>query len=255
MAGRLPGRAAAGAADEQPVAWAAGGRPGWRPMRNPARLSLYHRIVAGLARLGVRVIARVHVEGLEHVPASGPLIVVANHMSNADPPFLWGWLVPVLGRVPTYLAKAVLFRGVAGTLLRSVGATPVEAGGSDMAAYRVAKAALDAGGVVTLMPEGTRSRDGRLQDAHPGASLLATRTGATVLPVGISNTDELLGRGRSLPRFRTRVTLRVGRPFTLTLEGGDRRAAIAAADAQVMRRIAALVDPRHRGAWEPWPDS
>jgi 1-acyl-sn-glycerol-3-phosphate acyltransferase len=123
-----------------------------------------------------------------------------------------------------------------------------------MAAYRVAKAVLDAGGVVTIMPEGTRSLDGRLSSARPGASLLAIRTGAPVLPVGISGTDELLGRGRSLPRIGTRVIMRVGRPFTLSLEGDDRRAAIAAADEQVMRRIAALVEPRHRGHWEPWPD-
>ena len=165
-----------------------------RPMSGKPRLLFYHRLVAALARLGLRSIARVRVEGLEHVPTDGPLIIVANHMSNADPPLLWGWLVPALGRVPTYLAKAVLFKGIAGAVLRSVGASPVEAGGSDMAAYRVAKAVLDAGGVVTLMPEGTRSLDGRLLTAMPGASLLATRTGATVLPVGISGTDELLGR-------------------------------------------------------------
>jgi 1-acyl-sn-glycerol-3-phosphate acyltransferase len=223
-------------------------------MSGRRRLPLYHRLVAALARLGLRAIARVRVEGLQHVPTDGPLIIVANHMSNADPPLLWGWLVPALGRVPTYLAKSVLFRGVAGPVLRSVGASPVEGGGSDMAAYRVAKAALDAGGVVTLMPEGTRSLDGRLLTAKPGASLLATRTGARVLPVGISGTDELLGRGRSLPRIGTRVTLRVGRPFTLALEGDDRRVSLAAADAQVMRRIARLVDARHRGEWEPWPD-
>ena len=217
-------------------------------------LPLYPRFVAALARLGLRVLARVRVEGLEHVPSSGPLIVIANHMSNADPPLLWGWLVPALGRVPTYLAKAVIFKGVAGPLLRSVGATPVEAGGSDMAAYRVAKTVLDRGGVVTMMPEGTRSLDGRLGSPRPGASLLATRTGASVLPVGISGTDRLLGRGRRLPRIGTPVTLRVGRPFTIALEGDDRRASLAAADEQVMRRIAALIEPRHRGDREPWPD-
>jgi 1-acyl-sn-glycerol-3-phosphate acyltransferase len=223
-------------------------------MSDRPRPSLYHRLVAAVARVGLRTLARVRVEGLELVPTSGRLIVVANHMSNADPPLLWGWLVPALGRVPTYLAKAVLFKGIVGTVLRSFGATPVEAGGSDIAAYRVAKAALDAGGVVAIMPEGTRSPDGRLLRARPGASLLATRTGATVLPVGISGTDELLGRGRRLPRIGTRVTLRVGRPFTLALEGDDRRSALAAADAEVMRRIAALLEPRHRGDWEPWPD-
>jgi 1-acyl-sn-glycerol-3-phosphate acyltransferase len=122
-----------------------------------------------------------------------------------------------------------------------------------MAAYRVAKATLVAGGVVTLMPEGTRSLDGRLAAPRPGASLLATRSGALVLPVGISGTDDLLGRGRRFPRIGARVTLRFGVPFTLRLEGRDRRAALATADAEIMRRIAALVEPRHRGDWEPWP--
>jgi 1-acyl-sn-glycerol-3-phosphate acyltransferase len=223
-------------------------------LSDPPRAPLYHRCVAAVARLCLQALARVRVEGLANVPTDGPVIIVANHMSNADPPLLWGWLVPALGRVPTYLAKGVIFKGPVGPILRSLGATPVEAGGSDMAAYRVAKAALDTGGVVTLMPEGTRSQDGRLLDARPGASLLATRTGAPVLPVGISGTNQFLGRGRSLPRIGTRVTLRVGAPFTLTLEGDDRRAALAAADDQIMRRIAALVDPRHRGDWEPWPE-
>jgi 1-acyl-sn-glycerol-3-phosphate acyltransferase len=200
--------------------------------------------VAAVARLSLRLLARVRIEGIDHVPRDGPLIVVANHMSNADPPLLWGWLAPALARLPTYLAKAVLFRGPAGPVLRSLGATPVEAGGSDMAAYRV--------GVVVLMPEGTRSRDGRLLRPRPGAALLATRSGAQVLPVGISGTDRLLGRGRPLPRIGTPVTLRVGRPFTLRLAGDDRRSAHAAADEQIMRRIASLVDVRHRGEWEPW---
>jgi hypothetical protein len=58
-----------------------------------------------------------------------------------------------------------------------------------------------------------------------------------------------------LPAIGTRITLRVGRPFHLvTAEGVDRRAALAEADVELMRRIAALLDPRHRGDWEPWPD-
>jgi 1-acyl-sn-glycerol-3-phosphate acyltransferase len=218
-------------------------------------LGPYPRLIAALARLGLRAIARVRVEGLEGLPTSGPLIIAANHMSNADPPFIGGWLGPALRRRPTFLAKDVLFEGPVGILIRSLGAEPVKAGGSDVAAYRTAKAILDRGGVVAILPEGTRSFDGVLGDPKPGVSLLATRTGAPVLPVGISGTDQLLGRGRTLPRIGTRITLRVGRPFHLAIpEGVDRRAALAEADAELMRRIAALVAPRHRGPWEPWRD-
>ncbi len=77
-----------------------------------------------------------------------------------------------------FLAKDALFKGPLGLLIRSLGAEPVKAGGNDIAAYRVAKAILDEGGVVAILPEGTRSFDGVLGTPKPGVSLLATRTGA-----------------------------------------------------------------------------
>jgi 1-acyl-sn-glycerol-3-phosphate acyltransferase len=135
-----------------------------------------------------------------------------------------------------------------GWFLRSQGVIPVRAGGSDVDAYRAAKAVLDASGVVVIFPEGTRSPDGVLQEARPGVALLATRTGVPVLPVGVSNTDMLLGRGKRLPRLGTPVTLRVGEPFTLALAASlPRRVALTAANDEIMRRIAALLDERHRG--------
>jgi 1-acyl-sn-glycerol-3-phosphate acyltransferase len=76
-----------------------------------------------------------------------------------------------------------------------------------------------------------------------------------VLPVGISGADVFLGREQRFPRLGSPIVLRVGRPFRLVVpEGADRRAALAEADAELMRRIAALLEPRHRGGWEPWPE-
>ena len=224
-------------------------------MAERARLGLYPRLVAALCRVGLSAIARVHVEGTDDLPTSGPLIVATNHMSNADPPFVGGWLAPALQRRPTFLAKEALFVGPMGLFLRSLGAEPVKAGGSDIGAYRAAKAILDRGGVVAIMPEGTRSYDGVLGHPKPGVALLATRTGAPVVPVGITGTDVLIARGQRLPHVGSRISMRVGRPFHLRLpEGTERRTALAAADAELMRRIAALVEPRHRGDWEPWPE-
>ena len=224
-------------------------------MSGSQAMTAYPTLIAGLCRLGLQSIGRVRVEGLQDLPTEGPLIVAANHVSNADPPFIGGWLSPALGRRPTFLAKDVLFKGPIGILIRSLGAEPVKTGGSDIGAYRVAKGILDKGGVVAILPEGTRSFDGVMSQPKPGVSLLATRTGTPVLPVGISGTDELIGREQMLPKIGTRITLRVGRPFQLSVpDGGDRRAALAAADIELMRRIAALVEPRHRGTWEPWPE-
>jgi len=223
-------------------------------MTDDEGLSPYSRLIAGLCRFGLQSIARVRVEGLENLPADGPLIIAANHMSNADPPFIGGWLSPALGRRPTFLAKESLFKGPLGILIRSLGAEPVKTGGSDIGAYRTAKAILDRGGVLAILPEGTRAFDGVMDMPKPGVALLATRTGTPVVPVGVSGTSTLIGREQMLPRIGTRIILRVGQPFHLSIpDGVDRRAALADADVEMMRRIAVLVEPQHRGRWEPWP--
>ncbi len=218
-------------------------------------LPAYPRTIALLSRAVMSSICRVRTEGLELPLPSGPLIVVANHMSDTDPPLIWGWLAPAAGRRFRFLAKESLMHGPVGVAMRSFGAIPVRTEGGDVAAYRAARVALEAGDSLVMAPEGTRSRDGRMGQPKPGSALLALRTGTTILPVGISGTDRLLGPGQRWPHVGASVSLRMGRPFRLrTPEGVERRTALAAADAEIMRRIATLVDPRHRGDWEPWPD-
>ena len=100
------------------------------------------------------------------------------------------------------------------------------------------------------------SKRRRLLRLATGVSLLATRTGAAVLPIGISGTSTLMGREQTLPNYGTRIILRVGQPFHLAIpKGADRREALATADIELMRRIATLVEPRHRGEWEPWTEA
>lgn len=216
------------------------------------RVPMTIRLAAAICRLVLSLAARVRVEGLTDLPRSGPLIVVANHLSNADPPLVVGWLTPALGRPMHILAKESLFVGPVGALLRSQGVTPVRAGGSDIEAFRVAWSVLERGEVLCIFPEGTRSRSGALQAAKPGVAMLATRADASILPVGISGSDRFLGPGRRMPRFRSQIVLRVGRPYRLTVDPDQpRRTGVQAATDEIMRRIAALVDERHRGSYEP----
>jgi 1-acyl-sn-glycerol-3-phosphate acyltransferase len=204
------------------------------------------------ARAVLSSVARIHVEGAENLPQTGPLIVAPNHMSNADPPLVAGWLAPALGRRPRFLAKAQIFVGPVATFLNWQGAIKVKAGGSDADAYRVCRKLLEAGEALIIFPEGTRSHDGALGTAMPGVALLATRTGVPVLPVGLSGTDRFLGRGARFPRIGSRITVRVGRPFQLVADPAlPRREALDAANVELMRRIAALVDERHRDGYEP----
>ena len=208
------------------------------------------RIAAALARFGLSALARVKVELDAELPRDGPLIVVANHMSNADPPLVAGWLTPKIGRQLHILAKASLFVGPVGAILRRLGATPVRTGGSDIEAYRVARGVLDRGEVLCIFPEGTRSGDGRIAQAKPGVAMLATRAGVPILPVGVSGTDRFLGRGVRFPRIGSRITLRVGRPFAVALDSSlTRREAMQRASDEIMSHIAELVDERHRGRY------
>ena len=206
------------------------------------------RFAGVLARTLLRLMARVTVDVDGEIPREGALIVVSNHISNADPPLVAGWLTPMLGRQMHILAKQALFVGPLGWILRKLGATPVKAGGSDIEAYRVARAVLERGDVLCIFPEGTRSATGVMQEPKPGVAMLATRTSGPILPVGVTGSDYFLGRGKRLPRFRAPIHLHVGRPFTLTLDPDlPHRLAMNAASDELMRHIAALIDERHRG--------
>jgi 1-acyl-sn-glycerol-3-phosphate acyltransferase len=214
------------------------------------RTTPFMRVLAAAFRFLFRVVARVRVEGLENAPRSGPVLLVANHTTNADPPLVAAWLQPALGRPIQFMAKEQLFVPFFLPLLRRYGAILVRAGGSDVEAYRAGLTVLRGGGVLGVFPEGTRSPDGRLGEAHPGAALLALRSGAAVLPVGVSGGQRFLGRHARLPSFGARLIIRVGEPFTVTPAADlERRDATTAAADEIMRRIAALIDPEQRGRY------
>ncbi|HEY5521351.1 MAG TPA: lysophospholipid acyltransferase family protein [Candidatus Limnocylindrales bacterium] len=217
-----------------------------------SRVPIVTRIATLLCRVVLRAMTRVTTEGLDDLPTAGPLIVVSNHISNADPPLVVGWLTPALGRQLHVLAKDALFVGPVGWFLRRNGITPVKSGGSDIEAYRVARAILDRGEILCVFPEGTRSLTGVMQEPKPGVAMLATRSGVPILPVGVSGSDVFLGRGQRMPRLGTRITVRVGKPFTLELDPSKtRREAMNAASDDLMGHIAELVDGRHQGRFSP----
>jgi 1-acyl-sn-glycerol-3-phosphate acyltransferase len=114
---------------------------------------------------------------------------------------------------------------------------------------------LEAGEMLAVFPEGTRSRDGALQQVREGVGMLALRSGAPVLPVAVIDSDLMWPRGHLLPRFGKRVKVRYGTPFSVTDELAAAgvptrgREATAAATRLVMTRIAELLPPRQRGVY------
>jgi 1-acyl-sn-glycerol-3-phosphate acyltransferase len=212
------------------------------------------RGLAFSARFIARSITRVRIEGdFDAIPREGPVILAANHISNADPVLVGAWLTPRLGRRIHWLGKKEMFDWpVVGWVARNGGIVPVDRDGADVEAFRTASRVLEAGEVLMVFPEGTRSPMAELQPPKDGLAMLALRTGATIVPIGISNTDRLWPKGRPIPRPGGHVSMRVGAPFRiadLLPPELDRKAAKRLATTLIMRRIAALLDPRHRGPY------
>ena len=159
-------------------------------------IRLLYRVGMGIARLGLRSAGvRVEVRGLEHVPPDRACVFMSNHVSNLDPPVL----LPLVPGQTSVLLKASLMRiPILGTAMRMGRFVPVERGSTREAARRSVQAAaevLRSGLHLVVFPEGTRSPDGRLGPFKKGPFFLAEQTGAPIIPVAISGTEELLRKG------------------------------------------------------------
>ena len=208
------------------------------------RTTLFYRFAVWCTRLLLSLFSRWRVSGLEQVPMRGPLVVVCNHQSNADPPIL----VAIMPRLLHCMAKQEVFDGPLRRLARWYGAFPVRRGQADRQAIQTALDYLTNGWCVGMFPEGTRSQTGGLIRGHIGAGLIAVRSGAQTLPVAIAGTGQLKSLQALLRRPRIDIT--IGKPFTLRGQEGDTKtAAAAAATETIMRRIAALLPPEMRGVY------
>lgn len=214
--------------------------------------SWFYRPGSWIAGFLLRLLAHGRIEGVVHVPRTGPFIVVANHTSLLDPPVL-GWATGYqVERVVHFMAKIEMRRWpVIGWLATQSGVFFVRRGEGDRASQRLALEYLAAGRPIAIFPEGTRSRNGRLKDGKAGAALLAMRSGAPILPVGIAGMHRIFP-GRSRRPHGTRVTIRVGEPFSLDHVPSGRldREALATGTERMMAAIAELLPDEQR----PRPD-
>jgi len=198
-----------------------------------------------------RLLATWRVEGAEHVPLTGGLIVAANHFSFVDPALL-GASLP---RPLTLFAKAELWRSLPIRLFcEAMGVKPLRRGEADRAAIRQALEVLSAGGAIGLFPEGTRGpeRPRVLKPGKAGVAFLALHSGAPVLPVGIAGTDAIDAPSDLVSTAFRRPQLRVRIGPLLDLSGSS-HAEVHRATERVMRAIADLLPPHYRGAYASSP--
>jgi 1-acyl-sn-glycerol-3-phosphate acyltransferase len=181
----------------------------------------------------VTPLVRRRVFGRERIPATGPVVLVANHSSMLDGPVITAAICTV--RRPVFLIKRDMFRGPLGALLTRVGQVPINRDAVDRTPLFTAVRVLRGGGLVGVFPEGSRGA-GDVARAHNGAAWLARAGDAVLLPVACRGTFRRPGTPR---RWRPRVDVLVGEP--LPVPSGRGKAALASATEQVRVSLATLV--------------
>ncbi len=195
-----------------------------------------------------RLLWDTRIDGVENLPRTGPFILVTNHTSNLDP-LMMGWASGhQIDRIVHFMAKVEMRSWpLLGWLATQSGVYFVRRGGGDRAAQQFSLDALAAGRPIALFPEGTRSRTGHLRAGKPGAALLAIRSGAPLVPAGISGTHRIFPKGARFPRA-SKVRIRIGEPFTLPHQPNGRvdRDSLAAGTERIMSAIEALLPEDQR---------
>ncbi|MBI4779893.1 MAG: 1-acyl-sn-glycerol-3-phosphate acyltransferase [Oscillatoriophycideae cyanobacterium NC_groundwater_1537_Pr4_S-0.65um_50_18] len=169
-------------------------------------LALYHLFKWAVVSPVLHTYLRGRIYGVEHVPRTGALIVVANHASDFDPPIVSN----CVGRPVSYMAKEELFQvPVLSQAIRLYGAYPVKRGAADRSAIRAALQQLEEGWAVGIFLQGTRTADARISDPKLGAALIAAKAQVSLLPVSLWGTQAILSQGSKLPHAAP-VTVRIG---------------------------------------------
>ena len=192
-------------------------------------------------RLGARIYWRIQLEGVQHIPTDGPLIIAPNHVTFADPVLVW---LPIHLRVH-FMAWDALFE-IPGFswVIRRLRAFPVQLESADPRSTREAVRLLQTGQSVMIFPEGGRSPDGRLQRFRPGAFRLASSLQVPVLPVTILGGHDSWPPGRVLPRPR-RLSI-VYHPVISPPKEPDARVAARVLGRQVRDAIASRLPAAHQ---------
>lgn len=211
---------------------------------------MFGRLFDGFVALLIRFVCKVDASEFRKLPQEGPYIIIFNHINFLEAPLFYLKFRP--RRVYAIMKTEISTTFLIGRIAKRWGGIPLKRGAPPSAAFRKSAELLDEGAIIALAPEGTRSRDGKLQRGNPGIVTLALHNDALIYPLGHFGSQEL---GRNLKRLRrTPVTLKVGAPFKLKAPEKLNKESRAALTEQMMLRIAALLPEELRGTYADTPD-
>ena len=209
------------------------------------RATLMYQLGRSLTRFCFGTFGRIEVTGAENVPPYGPVILVSNHLSFNDPPLL----ATSVSRPLYFVGKKELFANpVSRFLLRGAHVSPFDRSGSGIDAMRALIGHLDKDRIVVLFPEGHRSPDHTMKEGMLGVVYLALKSQATILPVGVTGTQNFPGWRMPLPLCKLKVN--IGQPFSLPgLEGKPSKEVMQSILDMIMDRVAAQLPSEFRGVY------
>jgi 1-acyl-sn-glycerol-3-phosphate acyltransferase len=186
------------------------------------------------------------INGLENFPKQGPALIVINHLGDADV-VLVGATIPItidgMGKIE------LNDHWLVGPVFRAYGIIWVHRGRPDRRALRAALDALAQGRVVALAPEGRQSVTGGLEEGNEGAAFLAMKSGAPIVPIAMTGTENENIYGHLKRWTRAQVTLTVGKPFVLR-EQADHQKMLRDGTYQIMESLADLLPASYRGNYK-----
>jgi 1-acyl-sn-glycerol-3-phosphate acyltransferase len=202
-------------------------------------------LVRGVIKFFLFLVSKVTFLGVENIPAEGGFLLTMNHLSQVDPPLI---MVAVPRRITVFAAEKYRRNPFLRILFDTMGCIWVRQFEADHTALREAIRHLREGGILGMSPEGTRSRETHaLIRGRDGASLMASRSGALILPLAVWGTETFVSD--LLHLRRPKITARIGKPYRLDISPRAKGAELEKGTDEIMYAIAALLPPAYRGEY------
>ena len=209
------------------------------------------KTLRSIVRFVMKLIADIEVHGADTVP-EGNLIGAANHLGRLDT----AAMLCVIDREDLIMPVAEKYKNhpFFGAIGRAANAIWLNRFEADFSALREILARMEKGGLLVIAPEGTRSKTEAMQEAKLGVAFLAGKSGYPVIPVAVTGTEDRVIL-ENIKRFRrSKIVVRVGKPFTIEIpKGKGREQAMREAADEIMCRIGAMLPEKYRGFYAGHP--